>query len=217
VELARLRKHLDPRAEVLPLYELALQRSAEHPAALRGLAQSLPDGDRHAKLECLQRLWDAGSNDRWWAARTALAELETPRLGYDHDAAAFKQWRKRLERAQESEERAWEELSNPAYFSHIARHDLSEFELGEFQAELARCTPIARAWLVRKNLREHPQRRAYLLFVELPGMEDEDRYDLCRSLERSLGLPGPVLVLWAGESPTPREIQRSAFEPVFSR
>lgn len=108
-------------------------------------------------------------------------------------------------------------MSHPTYFSHIARHDLSEFELGEFQAELARCTPIARAWLVRKNLREHPQRRAYLLFVELPGMDDEDRYELCRSLERTLGLPGPVLALWAGESPTLQEIRRSAFEPVFSR
>ena len=217
VELARLRKHLNPRADVRPLYELALERSAEHPGALRGLVQALPEGDREARLACLHRLWDVGSNDRWWAARTALAELETPRMGYDHDAAAFKQWRKRLERAQESEERAWEELSHPAYFSHIARHDLSEFELGEFQTELARCTPIARAWLVRKNLREHPQRRAYLLFVELPGMDDEDRYELCRSLERTLGLPGPVLALWAGESPTLQEIRRSAFEPVFSR
>ena len=217
VELARLRKHLNPRADVRPLYELALERSAEHPGALRGLVQALPEGDREARLACLHRLWDVGSNDRWWAARTALAELETPRMGYDHDAAAFKQWRKRLERAQESEERAWEELSHPAYFSHIARHDLSEFELGEFQAELARCTPIARAWLVRKNLREHPQRRAYLLFLELPGMDDEDRYELCRSLERTLGLPGPVLALWAGESPTLQEIRRSAFEPVFSR
>ncbi|MDU7589982.1 MAG: hypothetical protein E7K47_21855, partial [Acidovorax sp.] len=49
--------------------------------------------------------------------------------------------------------------------------------------------PRSGAALVRKNLREHPQRRAYLLFVELPGMDDEDRYELCRSLERTLGLP----------------------------
>ena len=108
-------------------------------------------------------------------------------------------------------------MSNASYFSHIARNDLSEFELGEFQAELARCAPVACAWLVRKNLREHPQRRAYLLFVELPGMDDEDRYDLCRWLERTLSLPGPVLVLWAGESPTLKEIKRFAFDPVFSR
>lgn len=217
VELARLRKHLDPRADVRPLYELALERSAEHPGALRGLVTCLPEGDRAAKLACLHRLWDAGSNDRWWAARTALAELETPRIGYDHDAAAFKQWRKRLERAQESEERAWEELTNSAYFNHIARHDLSEFELGELQAELARCTPITGAWLVRKNLREHPQRRAYLLFVDLPRLDDEDRYELCRWLERSINLPGPVLALWAGENPTIKEIRRYAFDPVFSR
>ena len=41
-------------------------------------AQALPEGDREARLACLHRLWDVGSNDRWWAARTALAEPETP-------------------------------------------------------------------------------------------------------------------------------------------
>lgn len=217
VELARLQRHLDPRADVRRLYETALERSAEYPAALRGLVPCLPEDDRDGKLMLLHRLWEAGSSDRYWAARTALAELETPRLGKDHDAAAFKQWRKRLERAQESEERAWEELSGTPFFSQATRHDLSAFELAELQAELARCAPVARCWLVRKNLREHPQRRAYLLFVELPGMDDESRYHLCRSLERNLSLPGPALALWAGESPSLKEIQRYAFDPIFAR
>lgn len=217
VELARLRRHLDPQADVRALYETALERSPEYPAALRGLASSLPEGDREGKLALLHRLWDAGSGDRYWAARAALAELETPRLGFDHDAAAFKQWRKRLERAQESEERAWEELSGTPYFSQIARHDLSAFELAELQAELSRCAPLQRAWLVRKQLREHPQRRAYLLFVELPSLDDESRYHLCRALERNLSIPGSALVLWAGESPTLQDIERYAFDPVFSR
>ena len=217
VELARLRRHLDPHADVRGLYELALERSPENPAALRGLVPCLAEDDREGRLALLHRLWDAGSSDRYWAARTALAELDTPRMGMDHDAAAFKQWRKRLERAQESEERAWEELSSTSFFSQITRHDLSAFELAELQSELARCAPVARCWLVRKNLREHPQRRAYLIFVELPGMDDESRYHLCRALERNLSLPGPALALWAGESPTLKEIQRYAFDPVHSR
>ena len=217
VELARLKRHLDPRAPVRALLETALERSPEHPGALRGLVGCLPDDDRDGKIALLHRLWETGSGDRYWAARTALAELETPRLGMDHDAAAFKQWRKRLERAQESEERAWEELANTSFFSQITRHDLSEFELAELQAELARCAPLARCWLVRKNLREHPQRRAYLLFVELPTLDDDSRYHLCRALERNLSLPGPALAMWAGESPTLKEVQRYAFDPVFVR
>ena len=217
VELARLKRHLDPRAPGRALLETALERSPEHPGALRGLVGCLPDDDRDGKIALLHRLWETGSGDRYWAARTALAELETPRLGMDHDAAAFKQWRKRLERAQESEERAWEELANTSFFSQITRHDLSEFELAELQAELARCAPLARCWLVRKNLREHPQRRAYLLFVELPTLDDDSRYHLCRALERNLSLPGPALAMWAGESPTLKEIQRYAFDPVFVR
>ena len=217
VELARLRLQLEPGADVGGLYETALARSPEHPDALRGLVLSTAPDDRDGKLALLHRLWDAGGNHRYWAARTALAELETPRLGREHDAAAFKQWRKRLERAQESEERAWDELANTHFFSHIARHDLSEFELAELQVELARCAPVARCWLVRKNLREHPQRRAYLLFLELPEMDDSGRYHVCRALERNLSLPGPALALSAGESPTLPEIQRAAFEPVFTR
>jgi hypothetical protein len=76
---------------------------------------------------------------------------------------------------------------------------------------------VARAWLVRKNLREFPHRRCYLLFVELPGLADEDRYHLCRELERSLGLPGPALALWAGHSPTLGDIERNAFAPLYIR
>ena len=41
---------------------------------------------------------------------------------------------------------------------------------------------------MRKSLREHPQRRAYLVFVELPGLDDDSRYQLCRMLERNLGV-----------------------------
>lgn len=215
VEEASLRRQLDRHADVRPLYELALQRSAEHPGALQGLAQSLADDDRAARLQVLQRLWDAGHDRRWWAAHTAVEALETPRPELVHDAAALRLWRERLKQAGEAEERAWEELRHTPYFSQVTRHDLSTFELGEVQAELSRCKPVVRCWLVNKTLREFPRRRAYLVFVELPGMADEDRYGLCRWLERSLSLPGPALVLWAGESPTLDEIRRGAFEPVY--
>jgi len=70
---------------------------------------------------------------------------------------------------------------------------------------------------VNKTLKEFAYRRCYLLFIELPGMDDEDRYHLCRSLERSLDLPGMVLVLWAGYSPTLQDIQHHAFSPVYAR
>jgi hypothetical protein len=56
-----------------------------------------------------------------------------------------------------------------------------------------------------------------VLFVELPDMSDEDRYQLCRQLEQTLDLPGQVLVLWAGHSPTLQDIQRNAFDAVYVR
>jgi Zn-dependent protease with chaperone function len=217
VELARLSRHLDPRAPVQALYELALQRSPGHAGALRGLVQSLPDADRQGKLQCLEQLWDGDGDSRWWAARTALAELETSRPGMEHDAAAYKQWRKRLERAQEAEDRAWEELSGASLFARAVRHDLSPFEQTELTTQLARYRNVARAWLVRKQLREFPRRRAYLLFVEMPGLEPDEGLALCHRLENSLSMPGPMLVMDADEASSPEELKRHAAEPVFVR
>lgn len=217
VELARLSRHLDPRAPVQPLYALALQRSPGHAGALRGLVQSLPDEDRQGKLQCLEQLWDGDGDSRWWAARTALAELETSRPGMEHDAAAYKQWRKRLERAQEAEDRAWEELSGASLFARAVRHDLSPFEQTELTTQLARYRNVSRAWLVRKQLREFPRRRAYLLFVEMPGLEPDEGLALCHRLENSLSLPGPMLVMDADEASSPEELKRHAAEPVFVR
>ena len=217
VELARLSRHLDPRALVQPLYELALQRSPGHAGALRGLVQSLPDADRQGKLQCLEQLWDGDGDSRWWAARTALAELETSRTGMEHDAAAYKQWRKRLERAQEAEDRAWEELSGASLFARAVRHDLSPFEQTELTTQLARYRNVSRAWLVRKQLREFPRRRAYLLFVELPGLEPDEGLALCHRLENSLSMPGPMLVMDADEASSPEDLKRHAAEPVFVR
>ena len=217
VELARLSRHLDPRAPVQLLYALALQRSPGHAGALRGLVQSLPDEDRQGKLQCLEQLWDGDGDSRWWAARTALAELETSRPGMEHDAAAYKQWRKRLERAQEAEDRAWEELSGASLFARAVRHDLSPFEQTELTTQLARYRNVSRAWLVRKQLREFPRRRAYLLFVEMPGLEPDEGLALCHRLENSLSMPGPMLVMDADEASSPEELKRHAAEPVFVR
>ena len=89
VELARLRKHLNPRADVRPLYELALERSAEHPGALRGCCRRCLRGPRKPG-------WPACTVCGTWAATTAGGPPARrwpswkPRMGYDHDAAAFK-------------------------------------------------------------------------------------------------------------------------------
>jgi hypothetical protein len=40
---------------------------------------------------------------------------------------------------------------------------------------------------------------------------------LCRHLERTLDLPGPALVLWAGEAPTLEDIEKNAFAAVYVR
>ena len=216
-ELGGLKRRLDARTDVRACYERALQITPQHAGGLRGLVQSLPDAEHGLRVDALNQLFDTSPINRWWACKVAVNSLEKTSADGNHDDKALKLWRERLKVADIAEGRAWDEMVNTPYFQSITRNDLNEFEIGEIQSDLARCKPIARAWLVCKNLKEFAYRRCYLLFVELPNMDDEDRYRLCRSLEQSLDLPGPVFVLWAGPSPTLKEIQTQAFDPVFVR
>jgi len=216
-QLGDLQRRLDPKAGVRASYERALQLSPGHAGALRGLAQCLPDDESAARLDCLGQLAELSATHRWWACRTAVRELERTVAQGHGDEKALKRWRERLKEADEAEDRAWSELTETPFFHSISRHDLNDFEKGEFHSAMARCKPVVRAWLVRKTLKEFAYRRCYILFLELPGMADEDRYLLCRSLEQNLDLPGPVLVLWAGHSPTLQDIQRNAFDAVYVR
>ncbi len=216
VEWADCARRLEAGADVRAHYERALEITPNHAGALRGLAQVLPVRDRAARLAILERLHDSSSASQWWAAKTAVAILEDPEAGA-HDDRALKLWRERARTAEAAEQRAWEEMTSTPYFSQIARHDLSDFELGELRADLVRCSPASRAWVVRKNLREFPWRRAYIVFLELPGLTDDERWSLCRTLEQTLSLPGAALILWAGHSPTLAEVERLAFGPVWER
>lgn len=216
-ELGDLKKRMNTQADVRPCYERALQLTPGHAAGLRGLVQCMDASEHLLMMERLGELFEHSAPHRWWACHVAVRELEQPSPMGQLNDKALKLWRGRLKQSQEAEARAWDELCSSPFFQSITRHDLNDFELGEFQSDLARCKAVTRAWLVRKNLREFAYRRCYLLFIELPGMSDEDRYPLCRNLERTLDLPGTVLVLWAGHSPTLADIERRAYEPLFVR
>jgi len=217
VQLGDLQRRLNAKADVHSHYARALHITPGHAGALRGLVSALPESAFAQRMDYATQLFDTSAPHKWWACRTAVHMLERSVATGQPNDKALKQWRERLKQADEAEQRAWEELTDTPYFHSIARHDLNDFEKGEVQSDLARNKAVRRAWLVRKTLKEFAYRRCYILFVELPGMADEDRYHLCRSLERSLDLPGPVLVLWAGHDPTLQEIQKNAFEVFYTR
>lgn len=216
-QLGDLQRRLDATADVRSCYERALQITPGHAGALRGLVNCLPETDFAARIQYLTQLFESSAANKWWACSTAVRLLEKSVTAGNLDDKALKLWRERKKQADQAEQRAWDEMAETPFFHSIARHDLNDFEKGEFQSDLGRCKPIKRAWLVRKVLKEFAYRRCYILFIELPGMDDEDRYNLCRTLERTLDLPGPVLVLWAGHSPTLEEIQKNAFDAVYVR
>ncbi|RYF83093.1 MAG: peptidase M48 [Comamonadaceae bacterium] len=216
VEWADLERRRDAQADVRARYERALTLRPAHAGALRGLIRTLPAEERAARLALLERLYDAGTAEHWWAARSAVALLDDSEQ-VEHDGQALKRWRERLRTASDTEQSAWEELAEPPYFERTGMPALDEFALGELRIALARCRPVERAWLLKRELRAMPWRAAHLLFVDLPGLSEEDSHELCRALERQLDVPGALLVLYVGDDVPREDIERHARAPIWQR
>lgn len=217
IELAQLARRLDPNANVRPVYEHALEMASGHPAALRGLIQCLPPAESDLRLHYAKQLFAASEASRWWACCVAVSELQKPSAHGSIDESELQQWLERLKQAEETEALIRRKMAMPLWFESIVRNDLSEFEKGELQARLAHSSGVARAWLVRKVLSGLEHRRCYLLLLDLRGLSEDKRAFACQALQRSLELPGPVLVRPTGRGCTQREIAQKAFEPIYER
>lgn len=216
VEVAELMLRLDVDADVRSLYERVLQLAPGHAGALRGLVQSLPDAEWELRVACASTLFDHSEAHRCWASRAAVMTLEK-HAGERGDSAELQRWHERRDVAELAEHQAMRELAGSPYLASIESSDLKEFEKGELLSRLARCTPVARAWLVRKRLAGFASRRCYIIFLDLPGLRHHKRDSVCRELESTLELPGLTLAVSAGRAPTLSDIRRHAFEPVYVR
>ncbi|MDO4723768.1 MAG: M48 family metallopeptidase [Comamonadaceae bacterium] len=214
-QLGLLLQRLNPRAQAAPLFEQALAATPNHAPALQALIASLPARDARTLALC-ERLWAVDAQHQWWASDRAVQWLQQALQEDAAHEAPLKLWRQRLKEAAAAETRAWQELHETPCFERIARHDLSDFELEQLRAQLRETAPIRAAWLVRKQLREFPRRRAYVLFTQAhDGLDEPECARLCDYLEQTLELPGPLLALWAGQSLELQEIERQAFEPIY--
>ncbi|MDA7417927.1 M48 family metallopeptidase [Xenophilus arseniciresistens] len=214
VEWADLELRRNPQAVVRSRYERALELAPEHAGALRGLLRG--ECGRADRLALLDRLHATGAAQHYRAASEAVALLEDPAQG-EHDAQALQRWRERLRAAREGEQRAWEELAEPPYFERTGSPTLDEFVLSELRIALARCRPVTRAWLLKRELRAMPWRAAHILFVQVHGLDDEQRHGLCRALEQQLDVPGALLVLAAGQDVPRDEVEQHVRAPVWTR
>jgi hypothetical protein len=216
VEIAELMLRLDVDADVRSLYERVLQLAPGHPGALRGLVRCLPDAEWELRVARASALFDNSEAHRCWASRAAVMTLEK-HAGEHGDNAELQRWHERRDVAEQIEHEAMRELAESPYLASIESSDLREFEKGELLSRLARCTPVARAWLVRKRLAHFSSRRCYIIFLDLPGLRHHQRDGVCRELESTLELPGLTLAVSAGRAPPLSEIKRRAFEPVYVR
>lgn len=213
VLLAQLAGQLDPRAPVQAHYQAALAQSPGHAGALAGLYQCLPeDAPQGERLALLAQVHEAGADLRWWAAQAAVAALEDDP---GHDAATLRSWRERLRAAEALEQQAREELLQEPLLQRTFAADLDAFEREELQQALAEWKPVYRAWLLRKQILAIPQRRCYLLAVDMAGLEPAQAWGCCRALEQALPLPGPVLVVAIDQAPELLAVERGPTPPVY--
>jgi hypothetical protein len=119
-----------------------------------------------------------------------------------------------LQQAEAAEARAWSELTQQPVLAHTLPSDLNDFERWELESELARWPDVSCAWLLRREVREFPSRRCYVLVLDLPRLDADQALALCRALEPGLWLPGPVLLLWKGHSPELAEVRRTG-RPLY--
>lgn len=206
-ELGDLERRLRVDADARGCYDQALALAPQHGPALQGLYACFAPEQRGQRLACLERLHEASPAHRWWAARTAVALLEEDP---GHDGGTLQLWRGRLQQAEAAEARAWAELTQQPVLARTSPPDLGEFERWELECELARWPDVACAWLLQKEVREFPGRRCYVLVLELPRLQSEEATALCAAMEPGLWLPGPVLLLWTGQSPELAALRRQA-------
>ena len=218
VEMANLTVCLQPGAPVSAIYQQVLERDPLHADALIGVAQALTNEDPERSLQYLERLWSNHPAHRLWASRAALAELETPREGREYDAAALKLWRERVRSDERAEEEVSEELNRRGILETVLPHDMSDFDLVDLQAELARQPRVARAWLLRKPLHCMPDRRVHLLLVAMKqGVDDTTAFEVCNDLELRLALPGMTWILRADLVASDDQLALLSPGPVFVR
>lgn len=210
-ELGDLERRLHVDAPARPFYDQALALSPHHGQALQGLYACLPPEQAQQRLACLERLHEASPQHRWWAAQTAVTALEDDPA---HERQALSLWRARLQQAEAAEARAWSELTQQPVLARTSPSDLNDFERWELESELARWPDVSCAWLLRREVREFPARRCYVLVLDLPRLDGEQALALCRALEPGLWLPGPVLLLWKGQAPELAEIRRTG-RPLY--
>lgn len=212
---ARCEQRLHSNIDVTQLYQQALERNPAHADALLGLVNACGDAPLALRLSWLDQLWTQSADHRHFAARKAVAWLERPPRGTETDAVALKSWRQRIKDAQAADDALWQALSEPPWFTQLQRHDLDEVQLEDTLEVLGRHPVIRQAWLCRRRLPEHSQRRAYLLFVDVPDLNNAQRAGLCHQLMQQLDLPGPFIPLCIGDEVPLTDVRRSAGNAIL--
>jgi len=211
---ARCERRLHSDIDVVKLYQQALERNPGHADALLGLVQTCEDTPLALRLSWLDQLWLRSPDHRHFAARKAVAWLERPPRGTEPDAIALKHWRQRVKDAQAADDALWQALTEPPWFTQLQRHDLDEVQVEDTREVLGWHPAIRQAWLCRRRLPEHSDRRAYLLFIDAPELNNAQRAGLCHQLIHQLDLPGPAIPLCIGDEVPMADVKRAAFSPI---
>ncbi|MBH9552936.1 hypothetical protein [Inhella gelatinilytica] len=191
-EWTRLTLGLDPKADVRGPLMAALAQRPQHAAALKGLAEALEALDRPQSLALTTRLFEISPTDKGWAAARMVDALENP----VRDVDALRHWRNLQATVQAEHLRIDTQLQDGEPLTHSGPPDLSKLEQDRLLLTLRRQPAIERAWLARKVLPEFLWLRAYVLVLDLPGLDRLRAQALCDELSQDdTLLPGPCRIL----------------------
>jgi hypothetical protein len=121
-----------------------------------------------------------------------LAYLYLMRAGW---AVEAEEYRLRLVRQQELEERAAEERTAPRHRDRYEVHGLTTDQLNPFVERLRAYHAVRRACLVRKRVSTLPHRPYFILAVKATTSASRMDYSLAQALATTLEFPGDAYVL----------------------
>jgi hypothetical protein len=176
--------------EALPLYREIAAADSANAAAAFALGRILVGRN---DVEGLPHLETAMTiDDRLTMAGCELAYLYLMRAG---QGPAAEEYRQRLVRQQDFEERAAEERMAPRRRDRYDAHGLTPEQLKPFVERLQAYHAVHRAWLVRKRVSVLPHRPYFLLAVKATTSAGGMDYNLAQALATTLEFPGDAYIV----------------------
>lgn len=200
------------------LYEHALHRDANHPTALRRLAQRRVDTMHPDALSLFERLQQAHPQHGFAACTMALEWMDRRQhAGFDVTNEQRRWWRERREHFEKLEDQAWDEFSSGDPCEHTQAPECTDGERRQIVDALIRMPVVKAAWLAGKQSSKMPGRAYLVLYVELTRKDEALARGTSATLTQMLPFEQRLLVTVVDVFVQQRDLDRTAAISIYRR